>query len=512
VTEWLRLGVLVVLASFPTRAQITDPKSPTLGSVGSKAQDLVQRDLAGAGVASLKICLRLQDDSPFSGLASLRVTTSQGSEIAGNSTESEGETIFPNVPPGTYVVEASAPGFAALKQTVEIASGQHLETLFVIMKPEISAETASAIQALSPPDNPKPNKRFWIPPSVDDLVPKVAPGVSCFLPLVLHGVSERMRQFVNNLEKFTATEHVEHFRVDAAGIRHSPDVRSFEYVVLVWQDSVGTFQVEEYRNGSVDPGQFPARIATEGSPAMALIFHPLLVSDFNFACEGLGQWGGRPAWQVRFEQRQDRPIRIRGYMIAGHEYLVPLKGRAWVDAGTYQVVRLESELMKPLKGIDLTQEHLSIEYGPVQFHTRRQRLWLPQTVELYAERHGHRYYRRHTFTNFKIFTVDTDQRIQPPKESYCFTNTYDRDIVGVLTVTPVSGIALNSVSIAFTIPAGGSIFKLVGPGKDISIPPEIVGSATFVHNGPEGSVKADAYLVKESTLEVIPGSSVPLTP
>jgi len=32
---------------------------------------------------------------------------------------------------------------------------------------------------------------------------------------------------------------------------------------------------------------------------MALLFHPALASDFEFRCEGLGQWAGRPAWIVR---------------------------------------------------------------------------------------------------------------------------------------------------------------------------------------------------------------------
>jgi len=80
----------------------------------------------------------------------------------------------------------------------------------------------------------------------------------------------------------------------------------------------------------------------------------------------------------------------------------------------------------------------------------------------------------------------------------------------VLTVTPISGAKLDPVSLSFTIPAGGSIVKLVGPGKDVEIPVESVASATFAHNGPLDSVKVDAHLSKESTLDVISGTSVPL--
>ena len=316
-----------------------------------------------------------------------------------------------------------------------------------------------------------------------------------------------MTQFVSNLEKFSATEHVEHFTVDSAGVLRSHQTRSFEYVVLVSQDAIQGFQLDEYRNGSVSPSVFPVGIATDGLPSMALIFHPWMVSDFKLSCEGLGQSDEHPAWQVRFEQRQDHPNRIRAYKIDGHYSPVALKGRAWIDAGTYQVLRLETDLVQPVKEIKLMHERLSIEYGEVQFHSHNLQLWLPKSAELYWERNGHRYYRSHDFSNFKIFSVDTNQKFQRPKESYSFTNTSDRDIPGVLIVNPVSSSKLNPITIAFTIPAGRSVFKTIGTGKDVGIPGELVDSAKYTYKGLADSVKVDAYLATESTLEVVPDPS-----
>jgi hypothetical protein len=451
---------------------------------------------------SLKISLRLADDSAFSGLANLHIANSEGAEVFGKATESEGDTVFSDLAAGTYSVEATAPGFVSVKQSVEIKPGHGLETIFLVMKPE---EFSDAATVAFPTANE--NAAWHIPPGVDEVIPKVLPGVSCDLPVVLHGVGERMTQLVSNLEKFSATEHIEHFRVDNSGVLRARETRSFEYVVLVLQNPVQGFQLDEYRNGSTDPRQFPAQIATEALPVMALIFHPLMVSDFKLTCEGLGEWGGRPAWQVRFEQRQDRPNRIRYYKIQDNYYPVGLKGRAWIDAGTYQVLRLETDLIRPVKGIELARERLSIEYAQVQFHSHDVQLWLPKTAELYWERHGRQYYRRHEFSDFKIFSVDTDQKFQRPKESYSFTNTSDHDVPGVLIVNPVSGSKFKPVSIEFTVPAGQSVFKTIGTGKDVAIPGQFVGSARFVYKGPAGSVKVDAYLATESTLEVVPDAS-----
>jgi hypothetical protein len=431
---------------------------------------------------SLKISLRLVDDAAFSGLANLHVTNDQGAEVVGKATDLEGETIFSDLPPGSYSVEASAPGFISVKQTVEIKPRHGLDTIFLVMRPASLPDSPPAEFSAA-----RENAAFPIPPGIDEVIPKVLPGVSCDLPAILHGAGVRMTQLVSNLEKFSATERIEHFKVDTSGVLRGRETRSFEYVVLVSQSPVQGFQLDEYRNGSTDPKQFPAEIATEALPAMALILHPLMVSDFK----------------VRFEQRKDRPNRIRYYKIQENYYPVALKGRIWIDAGTYQVLRLETDLIQPVKGIELTRERLSIEYAQVQFHSHDLQLWLPKTAELYWERHKRQYYRRHDFSDFKIFAVDTDQKFQRPKESYSFTNTSDHDVPGVLIVNPVVGSKFKTVSISFTVPAGQSVFKTIGTGKDVGIPGNLVGSARFVYKGPEGSVKVDAYLATESTLEVM---------
>jgi len=475
----------------------------------------------------LKVCLRLEDNTSFGGVMRVRLLPAEGDKISGVPNGSDGETTFANVQPGTYLLEASAPGFVTVRREVRIELGHGLQTLFVTMKPmpfaarlpEASPTSSDAqpfpASLTGGPSPPRAASRgaalvSWIPPSLDTTVPAVNPSVPCPLPGLLKIAGVRMTEFVANLERFNATEQVEHFKINAAGLRGSADVRSFDYVVLVSRNRSGLFQLEEYRNGTVDPGLFPAGVATLGLPAMALIFHPFLVSDFDFKCEGLGQLGGRAAWQIHFAQRPDRPSRIREYVIGKNSYPVPIKGRAWIDPGTDQVVRLESELVKPIPEIALTKERLSIEYEPVEFHSNGQRLWLPETAEVYSERGTVRYYRRHTFSNFKLFTVAADQSIQP-KEAYVFTNTSDRDVAGILTVFPVPGSTLQPVSITFTIPAGKTILKSVGVGKDIRVPPVSLGSATFSHNGPEGSITVNAYLTNDSSVDVTPNADISMS-
>ena len=96
------------------------------------------------------------------------------------------------------------------------------------------------------------------------------------------------------------------------------------------------------------------------------------------------------------------------------EHLVKLKVRAWIATDTYQVVRLETDLAEEIPAIRLRTEHLTVEYGPVQFQKRSVELWLPESAELYLDFRGRHLHRRHSFSNFLLFSVDTSQRIREP--------------------------------------------------------------------------------------------------
>ena len=344
----------------------------------------------------------------------------------------------------------------------------------------------------------------WAQPGIDEVVPSVSPRVSCSLPQVLRGTGKQVEQLMSSLERFSATERVNHFTLNKQGELRAPQVRSFEYIVSVKQLPRGLIELDEYRDGNLDPSLFPASIATMGLPAMALVFHPQMSSDFNFTCEGMGQVSGSPAWQVHFQQRPDRPNRIHAYVIAGNYYSVPLKGRAWVDAATYQLMRLEFELVKPMPEIHLLRERVSIDYAPVQFHSRDVQLWLPSHAELLVSRDNKAFFRTHSFSNFQLFSVGTGQQLQVRKESYSFKNLTDGDVNGQLTIIPKEGSSLSPISITFTIPPRQVVIKLVGPGKDLNISPDSIGSARFVYSGSPGAVQADATLTRESTLEIVP--------
>lgn len=258
----------------------------------------------------------------------------------------------------------------------------------------------------------------WLPPNVDDTVPPVEPGVSCSLDDVLKNVSARVQELPAVVDRYTATEVLHQEDVNNAGIADKVSDLSFNYVASVreikskYGDSL---DVQEYRNGSTGTEMFPNQMASVGLPSIVLIFHPLLAKDFDMKCEGLSRATGGFVWQVYFRQRADLESRIRRYRMGGHVFPIALKGRAWIDATTFQVVRLETDLRESHPDLRLKSEHLVMQYGPVKFKTRHEELWLPATADYYAVLRGQRFHRRHTFTNYILFSIENKEQInQPP--------------------------------------------------------------------------------------------------
>jgi tetratricopeptide (TPR) repeat protein len=257
----------------------------------------------------------------------------------------------------------------------------------------------------------------WAPPDVDEEKPRVDANAGCSLNRLLEHSGTRVEELVKNVDRFTATEEMEHESLSPLGVQVARDTRKFNYMVTIRQIDRRTLDVQEYRDGSESTEMFPAHLATLGMPALALVFHPFVSNEYDFVCEGRGTWRGRAAWAVHFRQRNDRMSEMRVYRVNGMAFPVKLKGRAWIDAESSQILAMEADIVQPVQEIRLLRDYQRIEYGPVAFKKAGIELWLPKSADWYCSFAGKRYHRRHSFSGFLLFTVDDRQWIGDPKDS-----------------------------------------------------------------------------------------------
>lgn len=257
----------------------------------------------------------------------------------------------------------------------------------------------------------------WLPPDIDEKVPPVEAGVPCALNEVIEKAGKRVQEFVHSVDHFTATESLLHETVLPWGLMGAAEKRKFSYVASIQEVRPGILSVSEYRDGRLAYNNFPEGIATLGLPALVLIFHPYHAANYDMRCEGLARWEGRLAWQVRFQQRADKPIRDRVYRFgdSGVSHPVALKGRAWIAADTYQIVRLETDIVAPLPEIRLLADRTILDYGAVHFSKDNVDLWLPKRAEVFSDRRGRRYHRVHSFSDYMLFSVGDRQKMSAPK-------------------------------------------------------------------------------------------------
>ena len=262
---------------------------------------------------------------------------------------------------------------------------------------------------------PRLSVKSWQPPGIDDVKLALAPDAVCPTAQVIDESGKRVQEFVEDLARFSAVEDLFHQALDEYGSPVRTETRKFNYVASISEPRPGFLSVDEFRADHLNLEGYPDHIASTGFAALALVFHPHMRDNFNMVCEGLGDWHGQPSWLVRFRQRDDRPNTMQSYKVGNKIYPVKMKGRAWITADKFQIVRIEAEMVSPMPEIQLLSEHQVVEYGPVPFQKRNLSLWLPKTAEIYFDFRKHRYYRRHSFDHYMLFAVDSDEKRKEPK-------------------------------------------------------------------------------------------------
>jgi VWFA-related protein len=251
----------------------------------------------------------------------------------------------------------------------------------------------------------------WNPPQVEAPVLFVSTAQPCALPDVLKQAGERAEELVNHLQNFDAHEQISFEQTDSQGMTEKSMEAKFDYLVDFGEHS--GHKLHETRTLVAATGDRDlSGLVDVGLPALAMIFHPALQSDYQMRCEGLSQWNNQPAWVVHFEQRKGRRPRTVSMGTAMNLYPVSLKGRAWIAADSGQIVHLETNLVEGVVVLQLRANAVSVDYGPVKFKSQNTQVWLPQSAVAYTEYYERRTIIRHTFSDFQLFSVRTQQVIQ----------------------------------------------------------------------------------------------------
>ncbi|MFZ0640421.1 MAG: hypothetical protein WA020_03180 [Candidatus Acidiferrales bacterium] len=277
------------------------------------------------------------------------------------------------------------------------------------------ATTSAAQQAKDAAKKIKDRPIQWDPPNINGRLRSVSASPPCNVTDVLKQAGARAQELADNVPNFTADERIQYRALDLMGSVVDAASGTFEYLALFVPEG-GGWTVQETRTPLAGTHTFPASAQDIGLPELAFIFLPRYQGDYEMACEGAAPWNGQAAWVIHFQQRPDKPAEM--IRVAGTKYSLKLKGRAWLAADSGEVLHLESGILEPIPSRGMRNWWISIDYGPVQFPRQNARMWLPQTVDAYAEFDTVRTIIYHTFADFMMFSVHTRQEVQKPTEPH----------------------------------------------------------------------------------------------
>jgi Flp pilus assembly protein TadD len=260
------------------------------------------------------------------------------------------------------------------------------------------------------------NERPWAPLDIDSREFPLAENAPCSAEDILAHAQHRLKSQLQNFEKFTATEHIDHQEIDRLGRPGPVKSRDFSYIVFVNRFGSDSFFLDEDRHATGSDSSFPTSLATTGLNNLGVsILQPAVRSEFSYQCEGLASIRGKATWQIRFQESKNSSTGVRQWQREGKLFPIAIKGRIWLSSTSFDVLRIETDLLQPIQILGLTRDHLLVDYGPVNFSSTDTTLWLPWSAEMHMELRGRRYHHKHYLTDYMLFEVDTNHKIGKPK-------------------------------------------------------------------------------------------------
>jgi len=232
-------------------------------------------------------------------------------------------------------------------------------------------------------------------------------------PLLQH-VGERVADFFRTFKDTSSAEEVLQQMTDRRGYGKTIHSR-FMYLMLA--DPGKDYTIEEYRGD--DNGKPLDLLGSEGGFLLASrllgqlrFFLPRMQPESGFRY--LGTTSNPNAHVIAFAQKPEHPTTVGTLMTPNGQKILLYQGLVWIDAGTYQVLRMKSDLLAPRTDIWLDRQTTDIEFQEVRFSDERT-LWLPREVRVEAVYMHTTYRNRHRYSDYKRFTVESRDEIKRPK-------------------------------------------------------------------------------------------------
>jgi len=240
------------------------------------------------------------------------------------------------------------------------------------------------------------------------------------LDSILSAVSKNVSNFFQHLPNTASLEQIHQEKLRGNGKVVDEQDQRFQYLCLTHDDAGGPgsteFRADLAGNERWPNGLQEGYMLTLGFVSASLVFHPAYQPESTFRYLGVQRVGGRDTFVIAFAQRPAKARFTGTFESHGTAVTTLSQGLAWIDAENYQVIRLRTDLLKPLPEVGLDKKTTEIRFGEAHFKDIAEGFWLPQEVIVTVDWSGRHLRNTHQYSEFKLFNVDVKDKIGKPKE------------------------------------------------------------------------------------------------
>lgn len=234
------------------------------------------------------------------------------------------------------------------------------------------------------------------------------------LPGLLQKVGENVEAFFRNFSDIVSEEDI---RVESLGANGQVKGTQYEkdnYLLMAKSEKWG-LGLTEYRASldgkAVHPLESrPGLMRTKGFASASVVFHPACQGDARYHYLGRQHIDERDTFVIAFAQQPEKAKMVGMIIVNGVSEPALVQGVAWVDAQNYEIIRMRTDLLKPLSKVRLARQTTEIHYGESRFKDAPAGLWLPQAVTVTVQWKGKTFRNSHSYSNFKRFNVATEEK------------------------------------------------------------------------------------------------------
>jgi hypothetical protein len=236
---------------------------------------------------------------------------------------------------------------------------------------------------------------------------------------LLQKTGQRVQEFYQEFSNTSSKEYVLMQMLGFSGKAERSHSRDFNYMMIYHPDDNKPL-LEEYRtdkkNQPIDQEVIQGYFLTSGYAAFSLNFHPKYQPSLRFRYLGRQRSKAR-AHLIAFVQKPE----IKDLMIAytnalsGKTVRLPVQGIAWIDPGTYQILRLRINLLGLGNSSMMTEQTADIQFSEVNFAELQKPMLMLREVVVVITIANQVFRNYHRYSDYKLFSTSSTYTLDKPK-------------------------------------------------------------------------------------------------